>query len=304
MNNSSKNKFYNIAIVVLLLILGILCISIFISKQSNDSDSINNIESENTSEESISPPDTSIEQDKTEEDKSKEEDRFKDLPLINDNRGVPVLYYHSIDPSESNEVILSPQKLKAQLQYIKDSGYTTLTMTELNDYISKHTPIPEKSIVITFDDGYKDNYTNAFPILKELDMKATIFVITSVIDDGYYLSKNEIKELSDYGIDIQSHTVKHLHLNTLSYEEQLQELKTSKETLEAITNKPVISVAYPFGDHDENTLKAAKASGYNLGFLTDKGLAKPTSQSISLNRIYVSSAYSMDTFKERLLNTK
>lgn len=304
MNNSSKNKFYNIAIVVLLLILGILCISIFISKQSNDSDSINNIESENTSEESISPPDTSIEQDKTEEDKSKEEDRFKDLPLINDNRGVPVLYYHSIDPSESNEVILSPQKLKAQLQYIKDSGYTTLTMTELNDYISKHTPIPEKSIVITFDDGYKDNYTNAFPILKELDMKATIFVITSVIDDGYYLSKNEIKELSDYGIDIQSHTVKHLHLNTLSYEEQLQELKSSKETLEAITNKPVISVAYPFGDHDENTLKAAKASGYNLGFLTDKGLAKPTSQSISLNRIYVSSAYSMDTFKERLLNTK
>ena len=304
MNNSSKNKFYNIAIVVLLLILGILCISIFISKQSNDSDSINNIESENTSEESISPPDTSIEQDKTEEDKSKEEDRFKDLPLINDNRGVPVLYYHSIDPSESNEVILSPQKLKAQLQYIKDSGYTTLTMTELNDYISKHTPIPEKSIVITFDDGYKDNYTNAFPILKELDMKATIFVITSVIDDGYYLSKNEIKELSDYGIDIQSHTVKHLHLNTLSYEEQLQELKSSKETLEAITNKPVISVAYPFGDHNENTLKAAKASGYNLGFLTDKGLAKPTSQSISLNRIYVSSAYSMDTFKERLLNTK
>lgn len=304
MNNSSKNKFYNIAIVVLLLILGILCISIFISKQSNDSDSINNIESENTSEESISPPDTSIEQDKTEEDKSKEEDRFKDLPLINDNRGVPVLYYHSIDPSESNEVILSPQKLKAQLQYIKDSGYTTLTMTELNDYISKHTPIPEKSIVITFDDGYKDNYTNAFPILKELDMKATIFVITSVIDDGYYLSKNEIKELSDYGIDIQSHTVKHLHLNTLSYEEQLQELKSSKETLEAITNKPVISVAYPFGDHDENTLKAAKAAGYTLGFLTDKGLAKPTSQSISLNRIYVSSAYSMDTFKERLLNTK
>ena len=304
MNNSSKNKFYNIAIVVLLLILGILCISIFISKQSNDSDSINNIESENTSEESISPPDTSIDEDKTKEDESKEEDRFKDLPLISDDRGVPVLYYHSIDPSESNEVILSPQKLKAQLQYIKDSGYTTLTMTELNDYISKHTPIPEKSIVITFDDGYKDNYTNAFPILKELDMKATIFVITSVIDDGYYLSKNEIKELSDYGIDIQSHTVKHLHLNTLSYEEQLKELKSSKETLEAITNKPVISVAYPFGDHDENTLKAAKASGYNLGFLTDKGLAKPTSQSISLNRIYVSSAYSMDTFKERLLNTK
>lgn len=304
MNNSSKNKFYNIAIVVLLLILGILCISIFISKQSNDSGPINNIESENTSEEIISPPDTSIDEDKTKEDESKEEDRFKDLPLISDDRGVPVLYYHSIDPSESNEVILSPQKLRAQLQYIKDSGYTTLTMTELNDYISKHTPIPEKSIVITFDDGYKDNYTNAFPILKELDMKATIFVITSVIDDGYYLSKNEIKELSDYGIDIQSHTVKHLHLNTLSYEEQLKELKASKETLEAITNKPVISVAYPFGDHDENTLKAAKASGYTLGFLTDKGLAKPTSQSISLNRIYVSSAYSMDTFKERLLNTK
>ena len=85
----------------------------------------------------------------------KEENRFEGLTMTNENVGVPVLYYHSVDPSEANEVIISPEKLKEQLTFIKDSGYTTLTISELNDYILNNTPIPEKSIVITFDDGYE-----------------------------------------------------------------------------------------------------------------------------------------------------
>lgn len=246
------------------------------------------------------------------EDKDNEvtKDRFEGLTLVNDNRGVPVLYYHSVDPSERNEVTISPERLKSQLQYIKDQGYTTLTMTELENYILNNKEIPEKSIVITFDDGYTDNYINAFPILKELDMKASIFVITEGIDSGYYLSTEQLKEMSSNGIDIISHTYSHPYLvnpklgTAMTYEEQLEEFKSSKQKLEEITGKEVTAVAYPYGYLNEDSKQAAKDAGYKLAFTTDLGLSDREDNPLALDRIYISSRYSMETFKKLLSTTK
>ena len=242
MKKHSKNRkpkirqldFFSVLIVILVIILIALLIIIHFKNKAEN----NNLQSQNISsnnKETITAETSSPETDTTTVD-SKEENRFEGLTMTNENVGVPVLYYHSVDPSEANEVIISPEKLREELTFIKDSGYTTLTMSELNDYILNNAPIPEKSIVITFDDGYADNYANAFPILKELDMKATIFVISNFTDkDGYYMTSQQLKEMADYGIDIQSHTASHAHLNQLTYEEQLNELKTSKEKLESIT---------------------------------------------------------------------
>ena len=177
-------------------------------------------------------------------------------------------------------------------------------MSQLNDYLLNNKPIPEKSILITFDDGYMDNYTNAFPILKELNMSATVFVITSGIDNGYYMSSSQLKEMSDNGIDIESHTVNHLHLNQLSYEKQLEELKNSKDKLKSIIKKEITTVAYPFGDFNDNTKKAVKDAGYTLAFTTNRGYADRDDSAIMLNRIYVSSKFTFETFKDRLLNTQ
>ncbi|OOM11352.1 polysaccharide deacetylase family protein [Clostridium saccharobutylicum] len=229
---------------------------------------------------------------------------FDESTLTNDNIGVPVLYYHSVRDSNHNEVTISPQKLKNELKYLKDQGYVTLTLRELSDYLLNNSPIPEKSIVVTFDDGYMDNYQNAFPILKELDMKATIFCITSDLDGEYYLSKDAIKEMSNYGIDIQSHTVNHSELNKLSYDEQLKQLKESKKTLESITGKSVFSIAYPYGKYNEDSIKAAKAAGYSLAFTTDRGLADRDDSPLKLNRIYINSNYTIATFKQILATTK
>lgn len=293
--------FFSVLTVILVIILIALLIIIHFKNKSEN----NNLPSQNISsnnKETITAETSSPETDTATLD-SKEENRFEGLTMTNENVGVPVLYYHSVDPSEANEVIISPEKLREELNFIKDSGYTTLTMSELNDYILNNSPIPEKSIVITFDDGYADNYANAFPILKELDIKATIFVISNFTDkDGYYMTSQQIKEMSDYGIDIQSHTASHAHLNQLTYEEQLNELKTSKEKLESITEKPVISIAYPFGDYDDNTILASKEAGYSLSFNTNRGLSDRNDNPLTLNRIYVSSAYSIEQFKE-ILNT-
>ena len=221
---------------------------------------------------------------------------------------MPILYYHSVLPDAEvatpNEVTISPEKLREELMLVKELGYTTLTMSEFTAYINDNQPIPEKSILITFDDGYTDNYAHAFPILKELNMKATIFMIASQVDSGYYMSAAQLREMSDYGIDIESHTDNHVYLDTLSYDQQLKELKDSKEKLEKILGKEVTSIAYPYGNYNEDTKKAAIAAGYTFGFTTNKGLAKRINNKVELNRIYVSSNYSLELFKERLLNTK
>lgn len=239
---------------------------------------------------------------------SHEENRFENIKLTNEDVGVPILYYHSVLPDAEvtthNEVTISPEKLKEELMIVKELGYTTITISELTDYLNNNNPIPEKSIVITFDDGYTDNYVHAFPILKELNMKATIFMIASQVDSGYYMSASQLKEMSDYGIDIESHTDNHVYLDKLSYEKQLKELKDSKEKLEKILGKNVTSIAYPYGNYNEDTKRAVIDAGYTLAFTTNKGLAKRTNNKVELNRIYVSSDYSLELFKERLLNTK
>lgn len=224
--------------------------------------------------------------------------------LINDNQGIPVLYYHSVSANSTNEVIITPELLKEHLSYLKDSGYVSLTMSDVANYLINNHPIPEKSILITFDDGYMDNYYNAFPILKELNLKATIFCVTSALDGKYYLSKDAIKEMSDYGIDIQSHTINHPNLDKLSYDDQLTEMINSKKALEKIINKEVYAIAYPFGDFNDDTIKAAKEAGYTLGFTTKRGLSDREDNLLKLDRIYVSSNYDLNTFKTVLNETK
>lgn len=226
------------------------------------------------------------------------------IKLVNDNRGIPVLYYHSVNDTMDNEVTISPELLKKQLEYIKYQGYITLSMNEVENYILDNQPIPEKSILITFDDGYMDNYYNAYPILKELNMKATIFCITSELDGSYYLSEEALKEMSQNNIDIESHTVNHLHLNKLTYDEQLKEMSDSKTKLENITGKKVTSIAFPFGDYNEDSVKAAKNAGYSIAFTTNKGFADRDDNPLELNRIYVNSYYDMNTFISILKQTK
>ena len=287
-------------IVIFVFILGTYLIYNNISSKkitTDTSDATNQIESEN---------DSNIQNSYMDTDKSTVQDMhsFDEATLVNDNRGIPVLYYHSVKESADNEVTITPEMLKTQLKYIKDEGYTTLTLSELKNYLLNNSPIPKKSIIITFDDGYMDNYNNAFPILKDFNMVATIFCITSKLDGSFYLSKDAINEMSSYGIDIQSHTVNHHHLNKMTYDEQLTEIKESKKTLESITGKKVDSIAYPFGDFNNDSIKAAKYAGYTLGFTTKRGLSDRDDNLLKLDRIYISSKYDMNTFKEILNKTE
>lgn len=218
---------------------------------------------------------------------------FEGIPVINDNRGVPIICYHRVceDNPTKSSTIVTKEKFTEHIKTLKDNGYITLTMAQLNDYLFNNKPIPEKSVIITFDDGYADNYTNAFPILKEYNMTATIFVISQKLNTEGFMNSSQVKELSDSGIDIQSHTADHADLITLSYEDQLKEFTASKETLEKTTGKPIISIAYPLGHFNEDSKKAALEAGYSMGFTIDRGYADREDSPFQLNRICVDYTY-------------
>ena len=228
---------------------------------------------------------------------------FKGENLKYNNKSLPVLMYHSIDYEKGNELRVPKEVFREQMKYLKEKGYTTLTLDELYSFLIKDKPVPEKSVVITFDDGYKDNYENAYPVLKEFGFNATIFVITSTIDtDKGYLTSKQLKELEANGIDIESHTVNHEQLDKLQYNKQLDTLKNSKDYIEKTLGKPSKYIAYPFGKWNDNTIKAVKDAGYNMAFTTASGWTNKNEGIYKLHRVYISANYGMKEFERRLTN--
>ncbi|MHC1682073.1 MAG: polysaccharide deacetylase family protein [Clostridiaceae bacterium] len=210
---------------------------------------------------------------------------FEDVTKVS----IPVLMYHSINDNDpSNTLVVPTNQFRAQMQFLKDQGFTTIDLNELNTYLKTGKKVPKKSVAITFDDGYLDNYTNAYPILKELDFKATIFTITDAVDKHpNFITSAMIKEMSKNNISIQSHTVHHVELDKLSYDEQLKELKDSKDYLDKLLNQHTNAICYPVGRFNDDTIRAAKKAGYKLGFTTKPGYGKLSEGPFSIHRVRI-----------------
>lgn len=289
-----------IIVIILVLLCGIVTYNTVINKKNNNSSANNKQEISNK----VAEIDT-----KKDEPKYNKLREFNGKNLIHNDKQIPVLMYHSIaDNSKvtdnvSKSIILPPEVFKQQMQYLKDNGYTTLTLDELYNFLKYDKPVPEKSVVLTFDDAYEDNYTNAYPILKEFGFRATIFVITGGTDKiGAYLTSAQLKEMDTNGIDIQSHTVNHEELDKLSLEKQQETLVQSKQFLEKLLNKKVDYIAYPSGKYNNFTEQAAKNAGYTMAFTINNGWANKDTNILFLNRVFVNALKGFDQFKERLTN--
>lgn len=246
-----------------------------------------------------------VDQNKDKTTKVKKERDFKEGPLKYNDSSVPVLMYHSIDYEKGNELRVPKEKFKEQMQYLKDNGYTTLTFDELYNFLINNKPIPEKSVVITFDDGYEDNYSNAYPILKQFGFNATIFVITNAIDnEKAFLTSAQLNEMEQNGIDIESHTLAHDELNKLPYDKQVETLRGAKEFIEKKLNKEVKYIGYPFGKWNDDTIKALKETGYTMAFTTVGGWSNKSQGIYTLRRVYISANHDINEFKRRLTNPK
>lgn len=228
---------------------------------------------------------------------------IKGIKLKYNDKGVPVLFYHSFGYKSGNPIIMPPEMFEKQMKYLKDNGYTPITLNDLYYFLTCNKPVPEKSVVITMDDGYEDNYKYAYPILKKYNFKATIFVITGVVDkDSNYLTASQLKEMDKNGIDIESHTVNHEKLDTISYDKQFETLKNSKQYLENLLQRKVNYIAYPNGENNIDTVKAAQNSGYLMAFTTAGRWSDKNDGILTLDRVYISTYFSMNVFANRISN--
>lgn len=189
----------------------------------------------------------------------------------------PIIVYHSVD--ESGSCISIKQSLfKRQMELIKESGYRTITVRELVDFLLNGEKTPDKAVVLTFDDGFESNYSIAFPILKELGFTATIFLTTDYINktcawdkednipDLPLLSWEMIEEMSKAGIDFQSHTATHPHLQLLSYDKIRDELSRSRKIIEDKLNKKCDILCYPYAEFDNKVIRILQEEKFTAAF--------------------------------------
>ena len=219
---------------------------------------------------------------------------------------IPVLMYHSIIYGKGNSNSLSIETFEKQMKYLKDNGYHTITLTDLYRYFMRVEAIPEKSVVLTFDDGYENNYSVMFPILKKYKFKATIFVITSHIDkDHKFMTSKQLLEMDKYGVDIESHTVNHEKLKMISKDKRLKTLIQSKKDLEKILNKKINYFAYPGGAYNKSAINAVKEAGYTMAFTIDgrwRGWSSKNDGLLSLHRVNINFFRDMNAFKTGISN--
>lgn len=206
--------------------------------------------------------------------------------FFSSSSGIPVLNYHQVNNEAHNALTLSAEEFEAQMAYLNRSGYTAISPDQLVDYLQFGKPLPAKPILITFDDGYEDNYRVAYPILQKYHFTATIFLITDFVGhNGRYLTWKQVKEMRDNGFSFESHTLSHLLLSKASDEEIRSQLVKSKEALEWRLGKKVEYLAYPGGFYDQRVIELAKQAGYRAAFTIDLGRNNIYCGLYTLNRI-------------------
>jgi peptidoglycan/xylan/chitin deacetylase (PgdA/CDA1 family) len=217
---------------------------------------------------------------------------------IGSTKGVTILMYHIVSDGFENYMSVPKNKFREQMKYLKDNGYNIINLDDLHSYYVADTPIPDKSIIITFDDGTKDQYTNAYPILKEFGFKATIFAYISDINKKDFITDEQIKELDKNGISIECHSVTHPELSKLSYEKQFVELEKSKMYLEKVLGREIKYFAYPYGDFNDDTVLALHNLQYKMALNTVVGKAQKSNGVYMQRRNAVYGRYNIEDFKK------
>lgn len=184
---------------------------------------------------------------------------------------VPVLMYHNINDNyklENSNIEISNDMFMEHLEAIHQAGFTTITFDEYVAYSNGEGTLPAKPILLTFDDGYLNNYTNAYPMLKKMNMKATIFIVTGRMgmQGGVvypHFTWEQAKEMEESGyIDIQSHTYFHNDLTAISRENLIYELRKSRFLIYKYLGKKAEYLAYPYGNFNDEVKMSAKEAGY------------------------------------------
>jgi len=208
----------------------------------------------------------------------------------------PILTYHSIDNSGS-VISTAPEVFRRQMQYLSENGYKAVTLNEFISSLSEDKTPFLKTVVLTFDDGFQNFFTEAFPVLEKYGFKATVFLVTDFcgknndwagnppeLPPSRLLSWEEIKELHNYGIEFGGHTRTHLDLTKILDPRLESEVVESKAIIEERIGSEVTTFAYPFGKFNQKVRQAVEKS-YKAACSTSLGKVRAGSDFFSLERV-------------------
>ncbi|MCL4370358.1 MAG: polysaccharide deacetylase family protein [Chloroflexi bacterium] len=202
--------------------------------------------------------------------------------------------YHYIrvnpDPDDFAGYILSvtPDDFAAQVEFLTARGYHTVSFAQLVAYFDDQQPLPSQPIILTFDDGYRDFYTEAYPILKKYGQTATVFLITGFLDWPGYLTTEQIEEMAADGIDFGGHTTHHIDVRAIDEAQAAEEIVANKRDIEAILGREIVAFSYPGGGFSDWAAGLVQAAGYQAAVTTRYGLWHTQADLLSLSRLRIS----------------
>lgn len=192
---------------------------------------------------------------------------------------VPILLYHYVEYIKDEKdtirksLNINPNIFERQVQTLLSGGFTFMRASDLGDVLDGKFVVPKKPVLLTFDDGYRDFYTDVFPILKKYRIKATVYIVPGFIDGPNSMYFWQLKEISESGlVDIGAHTMNHVHLEGLPLGRVQDEVLESKKVLEKNLGISVVSFAYPNGAFDKQSIEVIKNAGFTTAVTTTPGI--------------------------------
>jgi peptidoglycan/xylan/chitin deacetylase (PgdA/CDA1 family) len=229
------------------------------------------------------------------------------------SRLLPILGYHHIglrsEPRGHRQLFVSQRRFAQQMDYLRGAGYRCVSLSAAETMLRSEDRGAQATVVLTFDDGYRDFYECAYPILRDHGFGATVFVVTgqagavSRWDEGWetpLMGWTELRELVAQGIEIGSHTVSHPRLSQLPEALAARELEQSRNELEQNLGVPALTLAYPFGDYDARVENLVRGAGYRLACSIERGNRHAPAEFHRLKRVPVDERTDSARFHRRL----
>lgn len=235
------------------------------------------------------------------------------MPLPSAPRSVPILMYHSLSDRAQprfRKFALPPALFAKQMAYLAQQHYTTLTVSQYVAAVSSGAALPASTVVLTFDDGFADFYTEALPILENYGFAATLYVTTGFVNNTSrflqreqemarpMLTWDQLIDIAARGIECGAHSHQHLQVDVLPRDLARDEIVRSKQVLEEKLHRPIASFAYPYGYYQSAVKQLVQAAGYSSACAVRYRLSSLADDPFALSRLIVTADASLEQFVE------